>query len=93
MKSLEGGSGIHISDSILPSILARNPVEGGLFIADGSNSRGGKFKKLTRQSGRRKHGWNFARRAQQLFVNTPQLYLISVMPAAKAGVSRGGSAF
>ena len=83
----EGGSGVYIlGDSILPVILGRFSVDGGLIITDGSNSRGGNFTKMTRQSGLRKHGWNFIRLAEQPLVNTRQLFLISAVPDPKVGV-------
>jgi hypothetical protein len=54
----EGGSGVLVlGDSFLPEILQRFPPEGGLIITDGSNSRGGNFKRMKRSNGMCKHGW------------------------------------
>jgi hypothetical protein len=81
----EGGSGVFIlGDSVLPRILKRFPAEGGLIITDGSNSRGGNFRKMIRQNGLNKHGWNFAKLAEQPLVDTHRLWLISVTPALNA---------
>src|SRR5271165_6726796 len=57
-SSGEGGSGVFVlGDSILPHVLRRFPQEGGLIITDGSNSRGGNFKRMIRANGVCKHGW------------------------------------
>jgi hypothetical protein len=84
----EGGSGVFIlGDSVLPHILKRFPAEGGLIITDGSNSRGGNFRKMIRKNGLNKHGWNFAKLAEQPLVDTHRLWLISVTPALNADVN------
>jgi hypothetical protein len=77
----EGGSGVFVlGDSLLPIILERfNPV-GGLIITDGSNSRGGNFNKMIRQSGLEKHGWSFSVGEEQPFRETVGLWVISVEP-------------
>lgn len=76
-----GGSGIFIlGDSFLPYILKRFPTEGGLIITDGSNSRGGNFKKMTRPNGMKKHGWAFKRSPDQPYIDEYRLQLITVKP-------------
>lgn len=77
----EGGSGVFVlGDSFLPFILERfNPV-GGLIITDGSNSRGGNFKRMTRPNGMKKHGWSFSARIEQPFQEKFGLWVISVEP-------------
>jgi hypothetical protein len=84
----EGGSGIFVlGDSVLPLILKRFPSEGGLIISDGSNSRGGNFRKMKRHSRLHKHGWNFVKLADQPLVDTHGLWFISVTPASSASPS------
>jgi hypothetical protein len=76
-----GGSGIFVlGDSFLPYILKRYPPEGGLIITDGSNSRGGNFKKMTRPNGMKKHGWAFKRTPDQPYIDEYRLQLITVKP-------------
>ena len=84
----EGGSDVFVlGDSILPLILNRFPSAGGLIISDGSNSRGGNFRKMKRQSGLRKHGWNFVRLTDQPLADTHGLWVTSVTPASGASPS------
>lgn len=78
----EGGSGLFVlGDSFLPDILERFPVDGGLIITDGSNSRGSNFKRMIRKSGLDKHGWRFEARVDQPLLATDGLYCIHVHPA------------
>lgn len=78
----EGGSGVFIlGDSVLPLILERFPVEGGLIITDGSNSRGNNFRKMIQQNGLIKHGWKFTKLPEQPLAASHGLWLISVTPA------------
>jgi hypothetical protein len=77
----EGGSGVFVlGDSVLPLILRCFPAEGGLIITDGSNSRGGNFKKMMRPSGLTKHGWKFSRASEQPYEDKHQLHIICVTP-------------
>jgi hypothetical protein len=77
----EGGSGLFtLGGSILPLILERFPAEGGLIVTDGSNSRGGNFRKMIRQNGLSKHGWNFAKLTDQPLLGSHGLWMISVTP-------------
>ncbi len=76
-----GGSGIFVlGDSFLPCILKRFPTEGGLIISDGSNSRGGNFKKMIRPNGMKKHGWIFKCSSVQPYVDEYRLQIITVKP-------------
>lgn len=77
----EGGSGLFVlGDSFLPLVLARFPLNGGLIITDGSNSRGSNFKRMIRKSGLEKHGWRFETLAHQPLLTTDGLYCIQVIP-------------
>jgi hypothetical protein len=78
----EGGSGIFVlGDSFLPYILQRFPVDGGLIITDGSNSRGGNFKRMIRPDGMRNHGWSFRKSPGQPHLESDGLYVVAVAPA------------
>lgn len=64
----EGGSGIFmLGRDIMPLILAKMTVEPGLFITDGSNSRGGTFRKMQRNSGLSAFGKHITKRPEQRF--------------------------
>lgn len=77
----EGGSGIFVlGDSVLPHLLRRFPREGGILITDGSNSRGGNFKRMIRPSGLTKHGWVFRKASMQPLLERHGLYVISAAP-------------
>ena len=77
----EGGSGLFVlGDSFLPAVLARFPLNGGLIITDGSNSRGSNFTRMIRKSGLEKHGWRFECLAYQPLLTTDGLYCIQVKP-------------
>ena len=79
----EGGSGVFIlGDSFLPYILRRFPAAGGLIISDGSNSRGGNFKRMIRLTGMCKTGWLFKKSNNQPFLDTDGLYVINVRPVS-----------
>lgn len=74
----EGGSGVFVlGDSFLPRILERLNPEGSLIITDGSNSRGGNFKKMIRPNGMTKHGWLFLPYPEQPYVEKHNLHIIS----------------
>jgi hypothetical protein len=75
----EGGSGVFIlGDSVLPKILEKFPVECGLIITDGSNSRGSNFDRMIRSGGLIKHGWEFRKNQNQPFLEKYGLYIIDV---------------
>jgi hypothetical protein len=75
----EGGSSVFVlGDSVLPLILRRFPVEGGLIITDGSNSRGGNFNRMIRSRGLTKHGWKFSIASKQPFMDGHRLHVINV---------------
>jgi len=77
----EGGSGVFVlGDSFLPRLLGRFSVNGGVLITDGSNSRGGNFKRMTGSSGLTKHGWHFEQAVDQPFLMKHHLHVISVAP-------------
>jgi hypothetical protein len=81
----EGGSGVFVlGGSFLPQLLQRFPPDGGLIITDGSNSRGGNFKRMIRPNGMSKHGWIFCKSAEQPYLESDGLYLITVAPAEVA---------
>lgn len=55
----EGGSdAIILGNQYLQFVLDRMPLEGGLIITDGSNSRQSNFEKMTRHNGLIKFGWH-----------------------------------
>lgn len=75
----EGGSRLFVlGDSVLPAILAKFPSTGGMIVTDGSNSRGSNFERMIRKSGLVKHGWKFAKAAEQPFLEAQKLYCIDV---------------
>ncbi|MGH7044903.1 MAG: hypothetical protein ACREE2_00765 [Stellaceae bacterium] len=77
----EGGSGVFVlGDSFLPLVLQRFSTHGGLIVTDGSNSRGGNFKKMIRTNGLMKHGWKFSKSSEQPFLERHQLHIIEVKP-------------
>lgn len=81
----EGGSGLFVlGDSVLPTILAKFPSQGGLIITDGSNSRGSNFKRMIRRSGLRKHGWRFNLAQAQPLLESHGLHIITVQPDTPA---------
>jgi hypothetical protein len=80
-SSGEGGSGLYLlGKRWLPQILDRFASEGGLIIADGSNSGGGMFQKMTRPGGYAKEswGWRFRPTPDQPWLESHGLHIISV---------------
>jgi hypothetical protein len=78
----DGGSAVFVlGDSVLPSILARFPPEGGLIITDGSNSRGSNFERMIRRNGLVKHGWEFKPCPDQPYLESHRLHVVEVRPA------------
>jgi len=77
----EGGSSLFVlGDSFLPSILEKFKSDGGLIITDGSNSRGGIFKKMKRKSGLIKNGWHIRQSTDQFLYSEHGLYVFNVLP-------------
>ncbi len=77
----EGGSHLFVlGDEFLRHLALKFPPEGGLIITDGSNSRGGNFKRMTRPNGMDKHALHFAPSADQRFET---LGLKMIMVSAK----------
>ena len=64
----EGGSGIFVlGRDLMPTILQKMIREPSLFITDGSNSRGGTFQKMQRNSGFSAWGKHITKRPEQRF--------------------------
>lgn len=77
----EGGSGVFVlGDSFLPLILSRFNPAGGIIVTDGSNSRGGNFKKMIRRNGLQKHGFKFSPHLDQPYLDSHSLWIISAVP-------------
>jgi hypothetical protein len=75
----EGGSRIFVlGDSFLSLVLKKFNPAGGLIITDGSNSRGGNFKKMCRRSGLEKLGWRFSAATDQPLMKPHGLLVVSV---------------
>ncbi len=77
----EGGSSIYIlGRRILPQILARFPDAGGLIITDGSNSRSGMFRKMSRPDGYIRKPWNctFRPSSDQPFLTSHRLHMLEI---------------
>lgn len=83
----EGGSGVFVlGDSFLPHVLRRFPLEEGVIITDGSNSRGSNFKRMIRSNGLCKDGWFFLKSPLQPYIESDALYVITVASAAAVEV-------
>lgn len=64
----EGGSGIFVlGRNIFPLVLSKMSRENSLIITDGSNSRGGTFRKMKRNSGLISCGKHITKRPEQRF--------------------------
>lgn len=64
----EGGSGVYVLGKCnMPLILAKMTREPSLFVTDGSNSRGGTFRKMKRNSGLITCGKHITKRSEQRF--------------------------
>jgi hypothetical protein len=76
----EGGSGIYVlGDAYMRRLLPHFPPEGGLIITDGSNQRGGWFRKMKRKRGFAKYGWRLAQASDQP-LESEGLAIITVAP-------------
>ncbi len=81
----EGGSRIFIlGDSVLPMILGRFNPAGGLIITDGSNSRGGNFRKMCSPRGLRKDNWLLKAPDDQPLFKQHGLKMVTVSPISDA---------
>jgi hypothetical protein len=77
----EGGSAFFVlGDMFLRPLLQHFPSHGGVIFTDGSNSRGGNFKKMVRRNGLIKHGWKFSTTPEQPYFDQHGLWRISVRP-------------
>jgi hypothetical protein len=77
----EGGSALFVlGDMFLRPLLEHFPSNGGLIFTDGSNSRGGNFKRMIRRNGLVKHGWKFSTTPEQPYIDAYGLWRISVSP-------------
>jgi hypothetical protein len=64
----EGGSGVYVLGKyLMPLILAKMTRDPSLFVTDGSNSRGGTFRKMKRNSGLITCGKHITKRSEQRF--------------------------
>jgi len=80
----EGGSGLFVlGDMILRPLLQHFPSYGGLIFTDGSNSRGGNFKKMIRTNGLIKHSWKFSTALVQPYLDQHGLWKVSVNPVVE----------
>ena len=78
----EGGSALFVlGDMFLRPLFQHFSPDGGLIFTDGSNSRGGNFKKMIRRNGLIKHGWRFSTPPEQPYLDSHGLWRISVIPA------------
>jgi len=77
----EGGSRLFVlGDSFFPRILEMFNPQGGFIITDGSNSRGGIFRKMKSTSGLDKCGWHIHKMQEQPFEQDCGLWVFSVVP-------------
>ncbi len=77
----EGGSGIYLlGKRWLEQIVNHFSPEGSLIVADGSNSGGGLFRKMTRPAGyaKRSWGWRFGPAPEQPWLESHGLHAIEV---------------
>lgn len=75
----EGGSGVFVlGDVFLRDLISRFPQAGGLIVSDGSNSRGGNFKRMIRKNGLLKFERSFSVAASQPFIQEHGLWCIEV---------------
>lgn len=77
----EGGSGLYLLGKLwLGEILKHFSPDGGLIISDGSNSRSGLFRKMTRPGGyvRESWGWRFRPAPEQPWLESHGLHTIQV---------------
>lgn len=75
----EGGSGLFVlGDVFLRPLMDNFCSGGGLLITDGSNSRGGNFKKMKRSSGLRKFNRHFFASSHQPMLSHYGLWCINV---------------
>jgi hypothetical protein len=77
----EGGSGLFVlGDEFLRPLMTCFSSSGGHILTDGSNSRGSNFDRMIRKSGLEKFGRRFSTAANQPYLDSHGLWLISVSP-------------
>lgn len=75
----EGGSGLFVlGDVFLRPLMGNFCIDGGLLITDGSNSRGGNFKKMISASGLQKFNRHFSASSHQPLLSEYGLWCIDV---------------
>ena len=80
-SSAEGGSGLYVlGDVFLRPLMAKFSMAGGYIFTDGSNSRGGNFKRMIRKSGMEKFGRSFSATTEQPYLDSHGLWRIWVSP-------------
>lgn len=80
----EGGSGVFVlGREVFPIVLSKMKAEHCLILTDGSNSRGGTFRKMQRISGLISCGKHITKRSEQRFLAMGVLEF-DVRPAAEA---------
>ena len=80
----EGGSGVFVlGHEVFPMVLSKMSAEHCLILTDGSNSRGGTFRKMQRNSGLISCGKHITKRSEQRFLAMGVLEF-DVRPAAVA---------
>jgi len=88
----EGGSRVYVlGDWYLRRLLALFPERGGLIITDGSNQRGGLFRKMSRTSGLQRYGFSLAPAPEQPLLGIG-LTVVRVERQAAAPAYEDGSA-
>lgn len=77
----EGGSGLYVlGDVFLRPLMEHFSMSGGYIFTDGSNSRGGNFKRMIRKSGMEKFSRRFSATNEQPYLDKYGLWRIRVSP-------------
>lgn len=77
----EGGSGLYVlGDVFLRPLMEKFSISGGYIFTDGSNSRGGNFKRMKRKNGMEKFGRRFSATIEQPYLDKYGLWRIWVSP-------------
>lgn len=80
-SNAEGGSGLYVlGDVFLRPLMEKFSMSGGYIFTDGSNSRGGNFKRMIRKSGMEKFGRRFSATTEQPYLDEFGLWRIWVSP-------------
>lgn len=78
----ESGSGLFVlGDEVLPQIVNRFPVDGGLIISDGSNARGNNWRTMRRKRGLPMGGWLLKKAPEQPLLEPHGLTVIASLAA------------